>query len=51
MSKDAQDHKPNILFLETKLEEVKGFEVLRRCGFQNGWEVPHVGLSGGLLLG
>ena len=37
--------------METKLEEDKGFEVLRRCGFQNGLEDPRVGLSGGLLLG
>ncbi|XP_075661708.1 uncharacterized protein LOC142631429 [Castanea sativa] len=37
--------------MEAKLEEDKGFEVLRRCGFWNGWEVPRVGLNGGLLLG
>ena len=37
--------------METKLEKNKGFEVLRRCGFWNGWEVPRVGLSGGSLLG
>ena len=47
----AQVYKPDILFLmETKLVEGKGKDVWLRCGFSDGWEVPRVGLSGGLIL-
>lgn len=36
--------------METKLDRDKGASVLKKCGFWKGWEVPRVGLSGGLLL-
>ena len=50
--KKAKEYSPNILFLmETKLDIGKGLDVLRKCDFLNGWEVPREGLSGGLLLG
>ena len=49
--KKAQDLKPNILFLmETRLASGKGQEVWQKCGFSDGWEVPRVGFSGGLIL-
>ena len=37
--------------METKLDIGKGLDVLRKCDFLNGWEVPREGLSRGLLLG
>ena len=50
--KNAQEYKPSILFMmETKLDRDKGAGILKKCGFWKGWEVPRVGLSGGLLLG
>lgn len=50
--KKAKEYSPNILFLmETKLDIGKRLDVLRKCDFLNGWEVPREGLSRGLLLG
>lgn len=37
--------------METKLVRGKGVRILKKFGFWNGWEVPRVGLSGGLQLG
>ena len=36
--------------METKLVQGKGRDIWHRCGFTDGWEVPRVGLSRGLLL-
>ena len=50
--KKAQDSRPDIMFLmETRLDKDKGKQLLEKCGFMEGWEVPRKGLSGGLLLG
>lgn len=39
--KKAQEHKPEIIFLmETKLSKDKGRNLLEKCGFLDGWEVP-----------
>ena len=40
-----------MFLMETKLAKDKRTEILGKCGFLNGWEVPQEGLSGGLLLG
>ncbi|KAF3962232.1 hypothetical protein CMV_013230 [Castanea mollissima] len=49
--KKALDLKPDFLFLmETRLFSDKRKEVWEKCGFSKGWEVPRVGLSGGLIL-
>jgi len=49
--KKALDLKPDFLFLmETRLVSGKGQEVWEKCGFFEGWEVPRVGFSGGLIL-
>ena len=40
-----------MFLMETKLAKDKGVAILEKCGFWNGWEVPHEGLNGGLLLG
>ena len=37
--------------METRLSKDKGKQLLEKCGFMEGWEVPREGLSGGLLLG
>ena len=48
----AQECRPDIMFLmETRLNKDKGKNILEKCGFMEGWEVPREGLSGGLLLG
>nr|XP_023904202.1 uncharacterized protein LOC112015972 [Quercus suber] len=50
--KNAQVSRPDIIFLmETWLRKDKGKQLLEKCGFMEGWEVPREGLSGGLLLG
>ena len=49
--KKALELKPDFLFLMgTRLVSGKGSEVWQKCGFSEGWEVPRVGLSGGLIL-
>ena len=49
--KKALELKPDFLFLmKTCLASGKGSEVWQKCGFSEGWEVPRVGLSGGLIL-
>lgn len=40
-----------MFLMETKLVRGKGVRILKKFGFWNGWEVPRVGLSGGLQLG
>ena len=48
---EARDYKPDFMILmETKLVQGKGRDIWNRCGFIDGWEVPRVGLSGGLFL-
>ena len=48
---NARDYKLDFMFLmETKLVQGKGRDIWHRYGFTDGWEVPRVGLSGGLLL-
>ena len=37
--------------IETKQDRDKGVGILKKSGFWKSWEVPWVGLSGGLLLG
>lgn len=37
--------------METKLVKDRGAAILEKCGFWHSWEVPHKGMSGGLLLG
>lgn len=50
--KNAQVSRPDIIFfMETWLRKDKGKQLLEKCGFMEGWEVPREGLSGGLLLG
>lgn len=39
-----------MFLMETKLVQGKDNEVWTRCGFFDRWEVPRVGLSGGLIL-
>ncbi|KAF3971413.1 hypothetical protein CMV_004982 [Castanea mollissima] len=52
VSKKGLEQKPNIIFLmETLLAMGKGKDILKTCGFWNGWEYLREGLSGGLLLG
>ena len=49
--KKVLELKPDFLFLmETRLISGKGQEVWEKCGFSKGWEIPRVGLSGGLML-
>ena len=40
-----------MFLMETRLDKDKGKQLLEKCGFMEGWEVPREGLSGGLLLG
>ena len=48
---NARNYKLDFMFLmETKLVQGKGRDIWHRYGFTDGWEVPRVGLSGGLLL-
>jgi len=37
--------------IKTKQDRDKGAGILKKSGFWKSWEVPWVGLSGGLLLG
>ena len=39
-----------MFFMETRLAKDRGKVVWDKCGFEEGWELPREGLSGGLLL-
>ncbi|KAH1107353.1 hypothetical protein J1N35_011121 [Gossypium stocksii] len=44
-------YRSQIFFMETKLNVDHMEKVWRRCGFQNGFEIPTDGTCGGLTLG
>ena len=46
----TKNHKPDFLFLmETKLPEGKVNEMCNKLGFDKGFEVPRIGIGGGLM--
>lgn len=46
----TKNHKPDFLFLmETKLLERKVTEMCNKFGFDKGFEVPRIGIGGGLM--
>ena len=51
VQKIAQDFNPEVMFLmETHLASNKGKDIWNICGFFDGYEVPRLGLGGGIIL-